>query len=163
MDDYQLVLAEEQELPEIMGIYRSLAGTPGCDWNEVYPDRTDAEADLRRGALYLLKKGGRIVALASANEAEELKTLKWAPQRPCELARLGVVQSAQNRGIGTILVQKLAGVLREKGYDGIVLLVSKTNRAALALYEKNGFEKCGEAFLYGIDFDCYQLCFAPGR
>jgi ribosomal protein S18 acetylase RimI-like enzyme len=39
------------------------------------------------------------------------------------------------------------------------MLVSKTNNAALALYEKNGFERCGEVFRFGIDFYCYQITF----
>ena len=40
------------------------------------------------------------------------------------------------------------------------MLVSKTNPAALALYEKNGFERRGETFMYDIDFYCYQIDFS---
>jgi ribosomal protein S18 acetylase RimI-like enzyme len=37
------------------------------------------------------------------------------------------------------------------------MLVSKTNTAALALYDKNGFERCGEVFISMI---CYEMLIA---
>ena len=51
--------------------------------------------------------------------------------------------------------------VKDRDFDGIRMLVSKTNPAALALYDKNGFEKCGETYMYGIHFYCYQMNFHP--
>ena len=39
------------------------------------------------------------------------------------------------------------------------MIVSKNNPAALALYNKNGLEMCGETFMYDIDFYSYQMLF----
>ena len=50
---------------------------------------------------------------------------------------------------------------KEQGFDGMIMLVSKTNPAAMALYEKNGFDQCGDAFEYGMDFYRYQITFSP--
>jgi len=57
------------------------------------------------------------------------------------------------------LLRNIIRTAKEKGHDGIRMLVSKTNNAALALYEKNGFERCGKVFRFGIDFYCYQITF----
>jgi ribosomal protein S18 acetylase RimI-like enzyme len=59
--------------------------------------------------------------------------------------------------IGTTILKHIIKTAEEKGFDGIRILVSKTNPAALALYDKNGFERCGEVFMYDIDFYCYQI------
>jgi len=31
----------------------------------------------------------------------------------------------------------------------------------LALYDKNGFERCGETYVFDREWHCYQLAFAP--
>ena len=160
-DGFEFVLAEHADIPEIVGVYHSLVGTPGCTWDFDYPSRKTAEADVGSNSLYVLKKDGRIIAVASAGDFQELGHLPWSPEKPCELARIGVLPAMQRQGIGSILLQHIIRAAEEKGYDGIRMLVSKTNPAALAMYEKNGFARCGEAFLFGIDFYCYQMKFAP--
>lgn len=107
----------------------------------------------------MLTKDSIIVAVASVGEFEELNDLNWSPLHPCELARIGVAPAMQRRGIGSIILQRIMDLAKNSGYDGIVFLVSKGNAAALALYEKNGFEKCGEVFRFDLDFYCYQLRF----
>ena len=85
--------------------------------------------------------------------------MQWKPKNPCELARIGVNPVFQNQGIGTIILQHIITAMKEKGFDGMRFIVSKTNPAALALYDKNGFERCGEAFVFDIDWYCYQMKF----
>lgn len=161
MDGYTFSLARPDDVQEIVSIYHSLVGTPGCTWDLDYPNRATAESDVSRKALYVLKKNGRIIAVASVGEFNELGHLQWTPQNPCELARIGVMPTMQKQGIGTILLQNIIKMVREKGFDGIRMLVSKTNPAALALYDKNGFAKCGEVFMFDIDFFCYEINFDP--
>ena len=67
--------------------------------------------------------------------------------------------SMQNQGVGTMILKNVMDVAKEKGFDGIRMLVSKMNPAALALYDKNGFERCGEVLMYDIDFYCCQILF----
>ncbi len=160
LDGYEFVLAEHADIPEIVEVYHSLVGTPGCTWDSEYPSRKMAELDVGSNSLYVLKKDGRIVAVASAGDFQELGHLQWSPEKPCELARIGVLPTMQGRGIGSVILQKIIEAAKQKGYDGIRMLVSKTNPAALAMYEKNGFARCGEAFMFGRDFYCYQMKFA---
>ncbi len=144
----------------IINIYHSLIGTPGCTWSADYPCKDTAWSDIENKSLYILKENSKIIAAASAGAFDELAHLQWELENPCELARLGVLPSFQKRGIGTIILQNVIAAVKEKGFDGIRMLVSKTNPAALALYHKNGFKQCGETFMYDIDFYCYQMKFS---
>ncbi len=161
MSDYTFLLASYDDVPEIVSIYHSLIGTPGCTWDLDYPNRITAESDINSRSLYILKKNDRIVAVASVGEFNELGHLQWTPNNPCELARIGVIPMMQKQGIGTVILQNVIKLVQEKGFDGIRMLVSKTNPAALALYNKNGFVKCGEVFMFDIDFFCYEMKFDP--
>ena len=159
MEEYIFSLANYNDIPEIVDIYHSLLGAPGCTWNLDYPSKVSAESDINSKSLYILKQGEKIVAVASAGDFNELGHLRWTPKNPCELARIGVIPTMQRRGIGTIILQKIIAAMKEKGFDGISMLVSNTNHTAIALYEKNGFERCGETYMYGHDFYCYQMDF----
>lgn len=116
LSNYEFQLANYDDIFEIITIYHSLIGTPGCTWNLDYPSKETAENDINNDWLYTLKKYDKILK----------NTIRTA---------------------------------KEKGHDGIRMLVSKTNIAALALYDKNGFERCGEVFKFDIDFYCYQITF----
>lgn len=157
VDGYEFLLANYDDIPQIIDIYHSLIGTPGCAWSLDYPDRDTVESDVDSKSLYVLKKNGIIIAVASVGEFNELGHLQWTLKVPCELARLGVISTLQKQGIGTTILKNIIETAKEKGFDGIRMLVSKTNPAALALYDKNGFEKCGEVSMYDIDFYCYQI------
>jgi len=159
MDEYTFQLANIDEITDIVNIYHSLIGTRGCTWDMDYPSKETAEFDISNDRLYTLKMSNRIIAVASVGDYDELEDLQWKPENPCELMRIGVRQEYQNQGIGTIVLQHIIRIAKEKGYDGMRFLVSKTNPAALALYDKNGFERCGEAFRFDIDFYCYQIVF----
>jgi ribosomal protein S18 acetylase RimI-like enzyme len=156
MGNYEFLLACYDDVPEIMDVYHSLIGTPGCTWSLDYPDKETVQSDIDSSSLYVLKERNKIIAVAAAGVSDELAHLQWDLKKPCELARVGVVTPFQNCGVGTIILQNVIAAVKQRGFDGIIMLVSKTNPAALALYDKNGFEKCGEAFMYDIDFFCYK-------
>ena len=159
MINYRFQLASIDELDDIVSIYHRLIGTPGCTWSLDYPSKETAENDIKNECLYTLKKDDKIIAVASVGDFDELGDLQWKAKKPCELARIGVDPSFQKQGIGSIMLENLIRMAKEKGYDGIRILVSKTNEPALALYEKNGFERCGQVFRFDIDFYCYQITF----
>ncbi len=161
MGKYDFLLANIDDASEIMDIYHSLIGTQGCTWSIEYPDYETVESDICNKSLYILKDNNRIIAVAAAGSFNELEHFEWTPQKPCELARIGVTSTLQKQGIGTIILQNVIEAVKDRSFDGIRMLVSKTNPAALALYDKNGFERCGETYMYGIDFYRYQMNFYP--
>lgn len=159
MDVTVFLPATRDDIPQIVELYHSLVGTPGCTWSMDYPSKLTAECDLESNSLFVLKQGCKIIAVASVGDFNELGHLQWVLERPCELARIGVTSTIQKQGIGTVILQHIIRTAKEKGFDGIRMLVSKTNPSALALYDKNGFDRCGEVVMYGIDFYCYQMKF----
>jgi ribosomal protein S18 acetylase RimI-like enzyme len=101
-----------------------------------YPNKENVESDINSKSLYILKYNDKIVAVAAAGSFNELDHLHWEPKKPCELARIGVVPTMQKHGVGTIVLQNVINSMKRKDFDGIRMLVSKTNSAALALYNK---------------------------
>lgn len=159
MKDLKFKLAKKEDLMEIMNLYHNLIGTPGCTWDLDYPNEEIAQYDIDYHGLYVLRKKRKIVAVGSLCPFDELSDLLWKPQNPCELARLGVDPVFQEQGLGSYMLKNLMRIAKEKGYDGIILLVSKTHLVAQHLYEKNGFEKCGEVFRYDNEYYYYQIVF----
>lgn len=46
--------ANNAERCQIRMLYRSVIGTPGCTWDDSYPDEENLSADLHAGTLFLL-------------------------------------------------------------------------------------------------------------
>ena len=159
MENYTFQLATHNEIPEIVDIYHSLIGAPGCNWDRDYPGKETAEDDIKNNWLYTLKKNETIVAVVSIGDFNELGDLSWSSNNLCELARIGVSPAFQNQGIGKTILHHAINKIKELGYDGIRMLVCKTNSIALALYEKNNFEQCGDVFRFNDDYYCYQMVF----
>ena len=158
--DYCFSQARDRDMAEIMALYHSLMGTPGCTWNTEYPTEEIVAADIENGSLYVLRnESDRIIAVAAAGVSDELEALSWGLNKPCDLARIGVSPEMQCQGVGTIILRNVVDAVKARGFDGIRMLVSKTNPAALALYDKNRFQRCGETHMYGFDFHCYQMVF----
>ena len=66
----------------------------------------------------------------------------------CEIARIAVAESERRRGIGQMLFDYMQQICREKELTRMLLDVRKSNRTAIAFYEKNGFGTDGERKLY---------------
>ena len=60
--------------------------------------------------------------------------------RSCEILSFGVLKEFQGRHYGSKLMQKLTEELKIMGLTEISLIVQKTNRIAISLYEKFGFK-----------------------
>ncbi len=153
-------LAQQTDAAAVFALYQSLIGTPGCTWNEYYPDEALVTRDMETGSLYILKdERGALIAAASAGPDDELEELQWDMDHPCELARVAVSISMQNRGVGSFLLQRVISAVKARGFDGIRMLVNVANPHALALYDKNGFQRLDTVRMYGHEFYRYQMKF----
>lgn len=160
MCDYVFSLAKPSEIDEILDFYHNLIGTPGCTWSLDYPDKELLESDIKSESLYTLRdKDNTLISVAAAGVSDELNELHWNTKNPCDLARIGVLSSKQNQGIGTLMLCNIINAAKSRGFDGIRLLASRNNPPAISLYNKNSFHKCGETFLYGFDFLCFEMVF----
>ena len=105
---YTFSTAREADANGVFALYKSLIGTPGCTWSDDYPTYDLVERDIRTGSLYILRDElGALIAAAAAGPDDELREFHWDAQNPCELARVAVALSRQNRGIGSCLLQRV--------------------------------------------------------
>ena len=77
-----------------------------------------------------------------------------------EIRRLGVVPDARRQGWATKLITALEAYLAERGAAEIRILleVAATNQAAIALYQKNGFQEISRRRNYYTDgSDCLVM------
>ena len=155
-----LLPAKEPDAPAVFALYRSMIGTPGCTWSDDYPTFDFVLRDIHTDSLYVFKDAsGSLIAAASAGPDDELKDLSWDMRNPCELARVAVALPYQNRGVGSALLKRMIPAVKARGFDGIRMLVSKTNPHALAFYDQNGFIRLDEVRMFGFDFYRYQMIF----
>lgn len=155
-------LAKFEDKESILSLYHSLIGTPGCTWSIEYPSDDDIEHDIHNGYLYCLCDDNDIVvAVAVAGTDNELDQISWKDnmKNPCVLSRVGVKQSMHNKGLGYRIVKYVIEDVKKRGYDGIRLLVSKTNPSAIALYEKLHFNRSGETRMFDSFWYCYHMIF----
>lgn len=77
-----------------------------------------------------------------------------------DITNVSVKKELQGQGIGTMLIQELASRTKEMGIEKIFLEVRESNAAALALYEKQGFERMGVRKNYYTDpvEDAITMC-----
>ncbi|MCI9507453.1 MAG: GNAT family N-acetyltransferase [Oscillospiraceae bacterium] len=163
-ENYQMKMAAMEQAGEVMSLYQSLMGSPGCTWNEKYPVMADVEKDIQNESLYLLYDGPTLVAAAFMGATDEFEHLTfWDPsvKRPCDLARIGVRKEYQNRGIAKELIRRMERDVARRGFDGIQLLVCKTNPKAEAVYQAAGFRYCGETEIYDHEWNCYEKKVGP--
>jgi ribosomal-protein-alanine N-acetyltransferase len=60
-----------------------------------------------------------------------------------EITQVVVSESARKCGIGTKLLAAMIDAVRSQGIVRLILEVRVSNRPAILLYEKNGFQTCG--------------------
>ena len=160
--DYDIVMATEEDRKEIMALYKAQLGREFCPWNEDYPSNETIDYDLSRDALFVLKTEGKIAAAISLEEDEDVDRLEcWSKDiSPSgELARLAVLPEVQNKGFGRIMLGFGMEELKRRGYRGTHFLVNRYNVKALRSYAAFGFDVVGECHMYDQDFLCYEKDF----
>lgn len=148
---YKITKATNENTEEILKLYHSLIGKDGCTWDLDYPSKEDIKKDIAKQALYIVLNKKEIIAVAAAGEDDELKEINCYSKEilnPCDLARIGVKEAYQNKGIAKFLIQYLETEGVKRGFDGIHFLVSKTNPHAKAVYDHLNYTCCGEIKLY---------------
>lgn len=154
----EFLQARAQDAPDVLKLYQSCIGLPGCTWNEYYPTDEDIQIDRAQGALYILRDGDAVIGAVSAGFKCELDGVcPWqARNNPGEIGRLCISPARRGEGLGARLLREALMVLRAKGFDGARLLVSPENPPALRLYKSAGFTRAGEAELYERRWQCME-------
>jgi len=153
-----LTPAQKEALPQILKMYRSYIGTPGCTWNILYPNEAILYNDFLSGNLYVLRRGKHLIGAGAVADANQLDALDcWAQKENAgEIARIVIAKAYQGKGYGRQLIRKLCSRLEHNGCKAVRLLVSPENHRALSLYQKAGFQNKGKYFLYEHDYFAYE-------
>jgi len=88
---------------------------------------------------FIAEEGGRWLGLASGLFAVQADLDEAFPT----LVGMFVDKSARQRGIGAALVERIARWTQARGGGRLVLWVTSSNQAAIALYRRCGFESTG--------------------
>lgn len=150
--------ATKAELPQILKLYRSVIGKPGCTWNVFYPNEAILHEDFSTGNLYVLYKGRKLIGAGSVvpeNELDELD-LWYYKENAREIARIVIDPKYQGKKYGKHLVRKLCLVLDRKGCQAVHLLAAAENDHAKNLYRNAGFSCKGKCHMYDHEYYAYE-------
>jgi len=162
MQEYTIELAEKADAQEIYALYHSLIDMPYGTWDEEYPSMEIVEYDLEyQDVLVMRDKDRRIIAaIAVSGDDDDLNEadIHWYPDvtRFIALSRLGVDKRLQGKGIAKKMLLAAMELCRQRGYEAVRFLVSKSNPAPQRAYAKLSFDVCGEINLYEHQWLCYQ-------
>lgn len=150
--------AKKEDLRQILKMYRSVIGKPGCSWSVSYPNEVNLYEDFSTGNLYVLRKGKKMIGAGSIVPKNELDDLDcWTHrQNAREIARLVIAPEYQSKGYGKHLVRKLCHRLEKMGCQAVHLLASVDNHHALNLYRETGFRNVGQCRRYDHDYYAYE-------
>lgn len=90
-----------------------------------------------------VKQKQSICAVAKENDHVLGYFLCYYVLDECEIARIAVASEARRKGVGNALFSHLLHICKEKELERILLDVRAGNEAAIAFYQKNGFETDG--------------------
>ncbi len=145
---------------EILVLYRSLIGQPGCTWCEEYPDEEIVAEDLHSDSLYCARENGSIVGAVSIEwQDEEVEHFDcWSKENEpaAYLSRVAVSRSAQGKGLAKELMRRAMAEMKARGMKTARYLVSPGNEAAMRAYRALAFDFSGEADAFGQHWLCYE-------
>jgi len=95
----------------------------------------------RKVYFYIAEKGGDVVGVAGFREAPEYLRAYAETKNPAEL--YVVASKLQNKGIGSMLVQKVIEKARNLSFTEIECYSPETHNSSWKFYEKLGFTRHG--------------------
>lgn len=129
------------------GIREMIAGGI-YQWDEIYPNREDVEADIENDELYVGVSDGEIAVAFVINKDcdEQYDGGKWRldTENYKVIHRLCVHPKFQNRGFGKQTLIHIENSLKEQGIASIRLDAFTRNPYALKMYHSRGYDITGE-------------------
>lgn len=109
------------------------------------PERGDDEAAVERS----IALGGAMLVMCDADTGVNIIGTSWMTfdGRRIHLHHFGITPAYQGRGLSGMLLKESLKYVKEKGYQ-VKLEVHRTNKAAVKLYKKAGFEYLGDYDIY---------------
>ncbi len=136
-------------------------------WDEIYPNETHVDEDIKNGELYVARADDKIVGIITLNRESEpdYQNAHWEYTGPDYrvVHRLCVLPSMQGQGVGGRMMQMAEEMLYKSGVKSIRLDAFSRNPHSLRLYAKLGYRIAGEAVWRKGMFYLMEKNIAPQR
>lgn len=113
-------------------------------WIRQYFALEQADHDLARDPLRILREGGHLISLVQDEMVVGICALLNEGQGRYQLARMAVEPSQQGKGYGDALIRAALERAAADGGKWVYLLSNTSLQAAIGLYRKHGFETLQE-------------------
>lgn len=155
----KLVLAKMDDLDSVYDLYESVKDKKFCVWDSEYPTKTNIEYDFKHECLYVLKSDLKVIGAISINYEKEFDNIPDAwlcTKNSCEIARVVVDHTCQNKGLGEFMINEICKILSIRGINSIHLAVAVNNLPAVKLYEKCGFLRNSTIYMFENYYYLYE-------
>ncbi len=121
------------------------------------------DIDFRKNIQNMIKElrtnNGDIYSLKLDNQIIGMGALKKVNEHKVEICRLHLCPNLKGQGLGKIFTLALIAFAKEKNYTTINLHVTRTQKAAIGLYEKLEFYEYKPSSIYKIVYKGKELSF----
>ena len=143
--------ANIDDLPGVMeligAVIQRMAAEGIHQWDSIYPTADNFASDINQRALFVIKQGGNIIAVMALNDQQSKEYAAIAWQYPTDsvlvVHRLAVHPLCQGQGVAQQMMAFAEEYGRAQGYAAIRLDAYTENPRAVALYEKQGYNRAG--------------------
>lgn len=156
-NEYQVLPADEADLPEIVQIVRDAKETMGKEgipqWQGEYPEEIDFREDIDRKSCYVVKKDGKVLGVCALRTGEDpnyrlIQDGSWNTEEPYgTIHRLAVAKEAKRLGIASILFERMERICREQGMKSMRIDTHRENPKMQSWVRRQGFVPCGTIFV----------------
>jgi ribosomal protein S18 acetylase RimI-like enzyme len=106
-----------------------------------FEEHFDVEGTVARAATDYAPPHGLFVLALDGSEVMACGALAWLDDERAEVKRMWVAPSYRGRGLATRLLEHLEGLVASSGRDVVVLDTNDGLTEAIALYDKQGYER----------------------
>lgn len=156
--EYSFKEAKENEIPQIWEILQQAIMRRKEDgsnqWQDGYPNPEVIKNDIQKHAGYILALDGRIAGYCAilVNDEPAYASIKgeWLTNEDfIVFHRVAVSDQYVGKGMATLMLLYIEKLAVEKGIKSIKADTNHDNAAMLNIFNKTGYEYCGEVLLRG--------------
>ena len=161
----QIRKANQEDIREIMSMIKVtvklMEKNQNDQWSSEYPHEEDFQTDLHKGDLFVATLQENVVGCITIDQEEpdEYSFVKWRKEGEAYLFhRLAVDPDIRGEGIASKLITFAESLAIKNHVFYMKVDTYSLNQQAQQLFEKLGYEKRGEIYLFGKNepFYCYD-------
>ena len=155
----QLRILNFNEKDIVLNLYNEAKKQDFCVWNYEYPTIEEIEDDFNTNNLFVLVDNDEIIGAISIVPINEMDDIKLWEDRDnaCEIARIVISKKHQGKGLAKEMVKLIFPICKNRGFSSIHLSCQCDNLPANKTYQKLGFKKVGEKFMYGNNYNLLEI------